>query len=124
MYRLTNRQNMKMETCAIAGISQPEAKELALLGEYLKIARKRRKVSLRDMAARMMVSVPTVMNLEKGSPTVSMGIFVRALSVLGIGKNIANELAPEKDAIGMGIEIRQVKKRGERNTTLKRDLNF
>ena len=115
---------MKMETFAISGINQSEAKELALLGEYLKIARKRRKVSLRDMAARMMVSVPTVMNLEKGSPTVSMGIFVRALSVLDIGKNIANELAPEKDTIGMGIEIRQVKKRGERTAKLKRDLNF
>ena len=115
---------MKIKTFAISGISQPEAKELALLGEYMKIARKRRKVSLRDMAAKMMVSVPTVMNLEKGLPTVSMGIFVRALSVLDIGKNIANELAPEKDAIGMGIEMRQVKKRGERTTKLKKDLDF
>jgi len=115
---------MAIKTFAISGISQPEAKELALLGEYVKIARKRRKVSLRDMAARMMVSVPTVMNLEKGSPTVSMGIFIRALSVLDIGKNIANELAPEKDAIGMGIEMRQVNKRGERTTKLKRDLDF
>ncbi|HEY3309043.1 MAG TPA: helix-turn-helix transcriptional regulator [Desulfuromonadaceae bacterium] len=113
-----------MKTFAVSGISQSETKELALLGEYVKIARKRREMSLRDMAARMMVSVPTVMNLEKGSPAVSMGIFMRALSVLDIGKNLANELAPENDTIGMGIEIRRVKKIGEHNNKLKRNLDF
>jgi transcriptional regulator with XRE-family HTH domain len=104
-----------MKTFAVSGISPSEIKELALLGEYLKIARKRREMSLRDMAARMMVSVPTVMNLEKGSPSVSMGIFMRALSVLDIGKNLADALAPENDIIGMGIEIRRVKRIGEHN---------
>ena len=112
-----------MKTFAVSGISQSETKELAQLGEYVKIARKRREMSLRNMAARMMVSVPTVMNLEKGLPTVSMGIFMRALSVLDIGKNFANVLAPENDTIGMGIEIRRVKKTGEHNK-LKRNLDF
>ncbi len=112
-----------MKTFTVSGLSPSETKELALLGEFVKIARKRRDISLRDMAARMMVSVPTVMNLEKGSPTVSLGIFMRALSVLDIGKNLVNELAPEKDAIGMGIEIRRVKMKGE-HTKLKQNLDF
>jgi transcriptional regulator with XRE-family HTH domain len=112
-----------MKTFAVSGISPSEIKELALLGEYLKIARKRREMSLRGMAARMMVSVPTVMNLEKGSPSVSMGIFMRALSVLDIGKNLADALAPENDIIGMGIEIRRVKRIGERNKN-NRNLDF
>ncbi len=114
---------MRIKSFALTGISSSEIKELALMGEYIKIARKRRDISLRDMATRMMVSVPTVMNLEKGSPTVSMGIFMRALSVLDLGKNIANELSPEKDIVGMGIEIRRVKSKGE-SANNKRNLDF
>lgn len=108
---------MPGKAVVIAGMGQSESKELALLGEYIKIARKRRGMSLRNFSARMMVSVPTLISLEKGSPTVGMGIFVRALAVLGVEKKLAAIIAPENDEAGMGLEIRRVKSIGARKTS-------
>lgn len=109
---------MSRKTLSAAGIGQSEAKEIALIGEYIKIARKRRGMSLRNFSARMMVSVPTLINLENGSPTVGIGIFVRALAVLGLEKKLAAILAPENDETGMVIEIRRVKSIGARKNRL------
>jgi hypothetical protein len=43
------------------------------------MARKRRRQSLKDWAAMLQVSVPTLMRMEKGNPTVSMGVYATAL---------------------------------------------
>ncbi|PKN16022.1 MAG: XRE family transcriptional regulator [Deltaproteobacteria bacterium HGW-Deltaproteobacteria-23] len=116
---------MSRKTLSVAGIGQSESKELALVGEYIKIARKRRGLSLRDFSVRMMVSVPTLISLENGSPSVGIGIFFRALAVLGLEKKIAVILAPENDEAGMGIEIRRVKAIGVRKNSLtETDLDF
>ena len=101
-----------------------ELREIALMGEYIMIARKRRGMSLRDFDARMMVSVPTVMNLEKGSPVVGIGILIRALSVLGLEKNFAAIAAPERDEAGMALEMRRLKSIGARNPMAETDLDF
>jgi transcriptional regulator with XRE-family HTH domain len=93
---------------AIEGLSQTASKELRLLGEYIKIARKRRHLSLRAFAKRMMVSPPTVVALEKGRPSVSLGIFLQALTALGLEQNYADFLAPENDKVGLGQEIRRL----------------
>ena len=113
---------MSRKTLSVTGMGQTESKEIALIGEYIKIARKRRGMSLRDFSSRMMVSVPTLMNLEKGSPTVGIGIFVCALSVLGLENKIAAILAPENDEIGMGIEMRRVKAIGARKAVDEMDF--
>ena len=115
---------MSRKTLSVTGIGQSESKEIALIGEYIKIARKRRGMSLRDFSARIMVSVPTLMNLEKGSPAVGIGIFFHALAVLGMEKKIAATLAPENDEIGMGIEIRRVKAIGTHKSAAETDLDF
>jgi len=81
-------------------------------------------MSLRDFSARMMVSVPTLIHLERGSPTVGIGIFITALAVLGLEKKIAAALAPENDDTGMGIEMRRVKAIGTRKTINELDLDF
>ena len=80
--------------------------------------------SFKDFAARMMVSVPTVMNLEKGSPVVGIGILIRALSVLGLEKNFAAIAAPERDEAGMALEMRRLKSIGARNPMAETDLDF
>jgi len=115
---------MSRKTLSVAGIGESEVRELALVGEYIKIARKRRGMSLRDFSARMMVTVPTLMSLEKGSPTVGIGIFVRALAILGMEKKLAVIMAPENDEAGMGIEIRRVKAIGARKNLSEAELDF
>jgi transcriptional regulator with XRE-family HTH domain len=108
----------------IEGLGQSPSRELVLLGQNLRIARKRRGMSQRDFSARMMVSVPTLLDLEKGSPTVSIGVFVQALTVLGMEQQLAGIIAPEKDSIGMGLEIRRIQAKGCRKKTVVEDLDF
>jgi len=74
---------------------------LRLLGQHLSIARKKRSITVRDMATRMMVSPTTVIKLEKGDPGVSIGAFATALWILGFPKKLGQILAPETDAVGL-----------------------
>lgn len=59
------------------------------LGDRLRTARLRRRMSLSEMAERVGVSRVTLRHLEQGDPTVSFGILVRALAVLGLEHDLA-----------------------------------
>ena len=54
------------------------------LGENLRIARKRREWTIAELAQKMGVSSPTVIALEKGEHTVSIGVLFSALWMLGL----------------------------------------
>ena len=115
---------MARKTMAFEGLSQTANKELRLLGEYIKIARKRRKLSVRAFAERMMVSPPTVISLEKGRPSVSVGIFFQALTALSMDNHFSDFLAPENDKIGLGQEMRKLKVVGSRKHKKITDLDL
>ena len=55
------------------------AQELAHMGERIKLARKRRHLSMQDVADRATVTRLTVSKVEHGNPTVAMGIYARVL---------------------------------------------
>lgn len=48
---------------------------LKTLGEHLAIARLRRNESQRLWAKRLAVSIPTLIRMEQGDPTVGMGVY-------------------------------------------------
>ena len=68
----------------------PNKAKLSLknLGSQIKIARKRRMWTIAEVAAKMGISAPTVIALEKGEPTVSLGVLVSALWTLGLEKEL------------------------------------
>ena len=82
--------------------------QLRKLGNDIAIARKRRRMSLSEMAERMMVNIKTVQRLEKGNPTVSIGIVATALWVLGLHRRMGGLVAPESDQIGLQEDIRNL----------------
>lgn len=84
---------------------------LAQLGEQIRIARKRRAITMEDMAARMFVTRKTLARLEKGDPGVSMAVFASALWVLGIGKDLLDVASPERDTVGIFHERQRLPKR-------------
>ena len=88
--------------------------ELRNLGENLMIARKRRHEPRRDWAARIGVSEPTLMRMEHGDPSVSMGIYATALWLLGRSGSIAELAAPELDRGALEQEVRLAQKRSVR----------
>jgi transcriptional regulator with XRE-family HTH domain len=65
--------------------THPSARRAILaLGERLRAARLRRKMTQAIMAERVGVSVPTLKKLEEGNPTTSLATMVRVLNVLGL----------------------------------------
>ena len=58
-------------------------KIVAELGENIKLARLRRKLTAEQVAERANISRATLWQVEKGSPSVAMGTYVQVLFVLG-----------------------------------------
>ncbi len=63
-------------------------KKLRLVGEQIKLARLRRKLPVQEVADRAAIGRSTVIAIEKGSPSVSMGFYLAVLNVLGLQDDI------------------------------------
>jgi len=72
------------------------------LGEDIKLARLRRKLSVEQVAERAGISRSTLWQIEKGLPSVSMGYYVQVLFVLGLEKNLSGVAA--NDVLGRKLQ--------------------
>lgn len=88
-------------------------KNLQTLGIQIKMARKRRKLSLAAIAERAQCSQLTLIRVEKGEPTVSIGIYARVLYALGLHNDLT--LIAKADLAGNAIVNNEVMKRNEKN---------
>jgi transcriptional regulator with XRE-family HTH domain len=59
-------------------------KILEQMGENIKLARKRRKLTAIQVAERANIDRTTLYHIEKGNPSVSMGAYFNVLRVLGL----------------------------------------
>ncbi|GLU51267.1 helix-turn-helix domain-containing protein [Dyadobacter frigoris] len=59
-------------------------KILEQLGENIKLARKRRKLTTIQVSERAGIDRTTLYHIEKGSPSVSLGAYFNVLRVLGL----------------------------------------
>jgi transcriptional regulator with XRE-family HTH domain len=75
---------------------------LAELGENLKKARLRRRMSAEQVAQRADISRSTLWMIEKGSAAVAMGAYLQVLVVLGLEKDLLRVAAD--DALGMKLQ--------------------
>lgn len=63
----------------------PKTKKiLSEMGENIKLARLRRRLSSEQVAERANISRPTLSAIEQGKPTVSIGSYLLVLQVLGL----------------------------------------
>jgi len=100
------------KSSAVADSMPPvAASALRQLGENLAIARARRKESQRAWAQRIGVSVPTLIRLEKGDPTVGMGAYASALWLMGRVQALADVAAPAADLGALELDIRGARRR-------------
>ncbi len=60
------------------------------LGENIKLARLRRKLSVEQISERAGISRVTLWNIEKGKESVSIGGYFQVLFVLGLEKDFLN----------------------------------
>ncbi|NDV67364.1 helix-turn-helix domain-containing protein [Dysgonomonas sp. 25] len=62
---------------------------LAGMGENIKLARLRRKLTAEQVSERAGISRSTLWQVEKGESSVSMGIYAQVLFVLGLEKDLS-----------------------------------
>ncbi len=96
---------------AVHALPAAAAEALRKLGADLATARKRRGQSLKNWAARIPVSVPTLMRMEKGDPAVSIGVYVTALWLAGRHAALGTLADPKEDLAALEAEIRAADQR-------------
>lgn len=75
-------------------------------GADLAVARLRRRESLASWARRMGITVPALMNMEAGEPSVSVGIYLTALYLIGRDLVVGDLAAPEHDTGAIELDVR------------------
>jgi len=77
-------------------------KILKELGENIKLARLRRKLSTKQVAERAGISRTTLYEIERGKPNVSAGKYAQVLSVLGLEDDLLN--VAKDDELGRKLQ--------------------
>ena len=103
-------------------VLMPRTKEiLETMGEQIKLARLRRKISAKLAAERAGISRATLWAVEKGSPSVSIGIYAAVLhSLSGMDKELLligkdDELGRKLQDLSLPVKKRATQKKGTYN---------
>lgn len=72
------------------------------VGRQIKLARLRRNLSIAQVAERATCSPVTINRVEKGAPTVAIGIYLRVLYALQLDDDIL--LLAQKDEMGRALQ--------------------
>jgi len=91
---------------------------LATLGENIRLARKRRRLSASLVAERAGMSRTTLASVEKGEPGVTLGAVVNVLHVLGLVDDVAR--VARDDALGRKLQDLDLEPETRRTTRLRR----
>ena len=86
-------------------------RSLEKFGADLALARRKRHVTTAMMAERLGVAKSTYVRVEKGDPTVSMGVYAMALFVLGFGDAFGDLVDASRDEQGLLLDEQRVPKR-------------
>lgn len=63
------------------------------------------------MAERLTVAKSTYLRVEKGDPTVSMGVYAMALFVLGFGDLLGDGIDARRDEQGLLLDVKRLPRR-------------
>ena len=76
--------------------------KMQIVGEQIKLARLRRNLSIAQIAERATCSPLTVARVEKGSPSVSFGIYARVLYALQLEDDLLH--IADEDELGRRLQ--------------------
>ncbi len=85
---------------------------LKKIGHDIKAARRRRRLTMQNMAERLGITRMTLAKLEAGSPAVSMGSYAMAFYVLGKLEALEDVLDRRHDSLGLDLLEQKLSKRG------------
>ena len=87
------------------------AELLQRVGENIKIARVRRRITIKELANRVHVDERTISRMEKGDPSISFKNLVTVLISLNIADSIEELAHPDHDEVGKALDIQKYPKR-------------
>lgn len=96
-------------------VSRSVERNLAVVGEQLRLARLRRDLTIEQVASRIQVSRNTIAAAEKGKPTVSIGVYGKMLFVYQMEDQLL-QIAAE-DVLGRNIQDLNLKQRKRASST-------
>lgn len=82
---------------------------MEIVGEQIKLARLRRNLSIAQVAERATCSSLTISRIEKGTPTVAIGIYLRVLYALQLDDDIL--FIAQEDKLGKSLQDLNLKTR-------------
>ena len=96
-----------------------ESKILERLGENIKLARLRRRLTTEQVSMRANIARSTLWHVEKGSEHIGIGVFLKVLSVLGLANDLFK--VAEDDILGRKLQdagLLTMKRAPKKNNTL------
>lgn len=89
----------------------PVKRALAKLGQDIRSARLRRRITTITMAERAFITRMTLRKVERGDPSVSLGIYATVMFVLGLTPRLADLADSRADEVGLQLEEERLPKR-------------
>ena len=96
--------------------------QLRRIGNGIKTARVRRRMTQEELAERVGTHWQTIRNIEGGSPGTRIASYLKALWVLGLFEDVPLLADPERDREGIILEAAVRGTRASRPRTLNRDF--
>jgi transcriptional regulator with XRE-family HTH domain len=97
----------------------PVKRALAKLGDDIRSARTRRRISTTVMAERAFITRTTLYKVERGDPGVSLGIYATVLFVLGFTERLAVIADVRTDDVGLQLDEERLPRRIRQRTSTK-----
>lgn len=105
-----------MKSPATNALPRTARQALDKLGEDIAVARKKRRISTVSMAERAFISRGTLYKVERGDPSVSMGIYATVLAILGLVDRLGDVADRRADTLGLDIDEDRLPKKVQPRT--------
>jgi transcriptional regulator with XRE-family HTH domain len=86
-------------------------KSLRKLGQDLRDARRRRGLPAAIVADRAFTSRPSLQRVERGDPSVSIGIYAAVIQALGLLDGLSRVADPSHDTVGLAVATENLPQR-------------
>ena len=101
---ISNSIRQIMKSQAPRTLPRAARRALVKLGADIAVARKKRRISTVSMAERAFISRATLYKVEKGDPTVSIGIYATVLAILGLAEGLGQVADRINDTLGLDLD--------------------
>ena len=94
------------------------------LGYRIRLARTRRGMSIADLARKAAINRKTLIGLEAGRPSVTLGAYVTVLWAIGLNKTLEGVAHPDADVHGKTLEASRRPTRVRKSQKSKNEYDF